>query len=212
MSEQLINIEKVIANEKNMQLLFNHIDEPIWYVDTNCTIVECNKSFRKWVSCFIDCELNIGDDVLFNGQNKIYSEKFESCYQLALKGRAFKSVEDINVNNETRYTTVTFNPVFDNDHKITGVSCIARDITEHRKHLLKIEEQNTALREIAFIESHKVRGPVATILGLTNLFNLVDTSDPVNKEIIDGINKVTLQLDEIVREVVRKSNEIGLQP
>jgi len=85
-------------------------------------------------------------------------------------------------------------------------------MTEHRKHLLKIEEQNTALREIAFIESHKVRGPLATILGLEQLFNYDDTSDPINKEVIDGITKVSHELDLIIREVVRRSTEIGLQP
>jgi PAS domain S-box-containing protein len=203
------NIDKVIANEKNLQLLINHIDEPIWFVDKTCTIIECNKSFKKWVACFIGCELQEGDHVLFNGQNRIYAEKFESCYQLAFKGESFRSVEDMNVNGEIRYTAVSFNPVFDAEHNAIGVSCFARDITEQRKHLRKIEEQNTALREIAFIESHRVRGPVATILGLTQLFNNEDTADPVNMQLIEGIQKVTLQLDEIVREVVRKSNEIG---
>ena len=159
MAEKTIDITQVIADEQNLRALINHIDDPIWLVDTGCTIVECNNAFKKWVSHFIGQELDKGDNVLFNGQDKIYFEKFETCYQLALNGRAFKSVEDMRINNELRYTTVTFNPVLNNEQKIIGVSCFARDITESRKHLLKIEEQNTALREIAFIESHKVRGP-----------------------------------------------------
>jgi PAS domain S-box-containing protein len=206
-----LNLDKLVSDEQNLRVLINHIDDPIWLVDANCTIVECNKAFKMWVSHFIDCELDKGDNVLFDGKNKIYNEKYESCYQLALKGRVFKSVEDMKVGSETRYTSVSFNPVFSND-KIIGVSCFARDITEQRKHLLKIEQQNTALREIAFIESHKVRGPVATIMGLEQLFNYDDTADPVNKEIIHGIGTVTKQLDSIIREVVRKSNDIGLQP
>src|SRR5476651_1814507 len=100
MKEQLMNIDNVIANEENLRLLINHIDEPIWFVDSRYVIVACNESFKKWVSHFIGCELGIGDDVLFNGQDKIYSEKYESCYQLALKGMAFKSVEDVKVNEE----------------------------------------------------------------------------------------------------------------
>ena len=69
-----------------------------------------------------------------------------------------------------------------------------------------------ALREIAFIESHKVRGPVATIMGLTQLFNNDDVTAAENKEIMDGIMAASKQLDIIIREVVRKSNEIGPQP
>jgi len=157
-------------------------------------------------------DILFADNVLFNGKDKIYFEKFATCYELALKGRAFKSVEDMKINNETRYTTVTFNPVFDDDMKITGVSCFARDITESRKHLLKIEEQNTALREIAFIESHKVRGPVANIIGLEQLFNYQDLTDPMNEQIIHSMGIVTKQLDNIIKQIVDKSNNIGLQP
>ena len=205
------NIEKVIEDEKNLRLLINNTDDPIWLVDTQCTIIECNKSFKGWVAHFIGKELDKGDNVLFEGKNIAYLNKFEMCYQLALNGHAFKSVEDMRVGGHLRYTSVTFNPVFDTDKKVIGVSCCARDITEQRKHLLRIEEQNEALREIAFIESHKVRGPVATIMGLVQVFNSQDISKEDNKEIVEGILTASYQLDAIIREVVRKSNEMGLQ-
>jgi PAS domain S-box-containing protein len=206
------DIEKIIAEEQHLRTLINNTDDPIWLVDADYKIIACNNAFKNWVFCFIGQELENGDNVLFNGADKIYQEKFEMCYQMALQGRKFRSVEDMQVNNESRFTMVSFNPVFDGNHQVTGVSCFARDITEHRKHLHKIEEQNSALREIAFIESHKVRGPVATILGLQQLFNHEDLTDPVNKEVIAGITKTTLVLDEIIKEVVRRSNDIGLQP
>jgi PAS domain S-box-containing protein len=212
MAEKINDIEKVIADEHNLRKLINSIDDPIWLVDAEYTIIECNNAFKKWVHHFIGKELDKGDQVLYNGLDKTYQDKFEMCYQLALKGRAFKSVEDMKVGNEVRYTTVSFHPVYNNEHQIIGVSCFARDMTEQRKHLLRIEEQNTALREIAFIESHKVRGPLATILGLEQLFNYEDSSDPINKEVIEGITKVSHDLDLIIREVVRRSTEIGLQP
>jgi len=212
MAHKDIDTEKLIADERNLRLLINNTEDPIWLVDTQFKIIECNHSFKKWVCYFIGKELDRGDNVLDNGLNKIYFDKFESCYQLALSGRAFKSVEDIMVDGQLRYTGVTFNPVFDNDKKVIGVSCYARDITEQRKYLLRIEEQNTALREIAFIESHKVRGPVATIMGLVQMFNNDDIANDINKEIVDGILIASYQLDNVIREVVRKSNAIGPEP
>lgn len=206
-----INSSRDTADEQNLRILINNMDDPIWLVDINYLVVECNQSFCKWVSRFIGKELKKGDHVLDNGNDKVYFEKFEMCYQLALKGRVFSTVEDMIVDGVARYTSVSFNPVFEND-TVVAVSCFARDITEHRKHLLKIEEQNTALREIAFIESHRVRGPVATLLGLEQLFNYSDYTDPINAYIIKGISVTTNKLDAIIREVVRKSNEIGLQP
>ena len=202
------NPEKVFADERNLRMLINNTDDPIWLVDADCTIIECYNSFKSWVKCFIGRELDKGDNVLFNGANKAYQDQSEMCYRLALNGKAFRSVEDMKIDDETRYTTVTFNPVFDHNYKITGVSCFARDITEQRKHLLKIEEQNAALREIAFIESHKVRAPVATILGLEQFFNYDDLSEPGNKEIMQSIARLTHELDAIIQQVVLKSNEI----
>ncbi len=204
-------IERAVGNERNLRMLIDNTEEPIWLVDENYRIVECNNAFKIWVSYFIGEELRQGDNVLYDGKDRIYQDKFEMCYRLALNGRAFKSVEDMKVNGITRYTSVSFNPVHDTQNKVIGVSCFARDITEQRKHLLKIEEQNTALREIAFIESHKVLGPVANILGLAQFYNYDDPTDTINAELMTSILEVTKQLDMIIREVVRKSNEIGLQ-
>jgi PAS domain S-box-containing protein len=208
--EKQMDVDKVLTDEQNLRILIDHTDDPIWLIDVGCNIIECNASFRKWVSFFAGRELRKGDNVMYGILGRDYLDKFETCYQEALSGRAFSSVEDMVIEGEVRYTTITFNPVFDNTGHIKGVSCFARDITEKRRHLLKIEEQNMVLREIASIESHKVRGPVATILGLEQFFNYEDLADPINKEIMQGITKVSQELDGVIREVVRKSNEMGL--
>lgn len=201
--------EANFGDEHNLRALIEHIEDPIWLIDARSTILECNAGFRKWVSCFINAELGKGDNVLYNGQNTDYYNKFEMCYKLALSGKTFRTVEDVYINGTVHYTSVTFTPVFDAHNAVVAVSCFAKDITEHRKHLYKIEQQNSILREIAFIESHKIRGPVATILGLEQFYNYTDPADPINREIMDGIKNVSLELDSIIREVVRLTNEIG---
>ena len=210
MNEHTRDIDQLMADERNLRLLINNMENPMWLVSTDHTIIECNDAFKKWVCCFVGQEIGKGDNVLYNGQNIMYQQKFEMCYQLALSGKAFMSVEDMMVNNEQRYTHVTFTPVADAGASIIAVSCFARDITEHRMHLLHIEQQNTALREIAFIESHKIRGPVATILGLEQFYNYHDDTDPMNREIMTGIKEMSLQLDVRIREVVKMSNEIDM--
>jgi len=190
----------------------NNVVEPIWLVDRDYIIVACNAAFQSWVRAFAGKKLDKGDHVLDHGKNAVYNEKFETCYALALSGKTFSSVEDVEILGELRYTTVSFNPVYDENMKVTGICCTAKDITEHRQHLNKIEEQNTALREIAFIESHRVRAPLANILGLEQFFNYNNLADPANGELMKGISKLSHELDAIIKEVVLKSNNIGLQP
>jgi signal transduction histidine kinase len=64
------------------------------------------------------------------------------------------------------------------------------------------------LSDIAHTQAHDVRGPVATILGLLQLFNHDDPTDPINGEVINKLNVATEKLDNVVKEVVYKENRL----
>lgn len=211
MANEIGDSNEAGINERNLRILLNNTDDPLWLVDASYTILECNPAFETWVCHFIGQKIGKGDNVLWGGMNRIYNDKFEMCYNLAFGGNNFRTVEDLTIDGETHYTSVNFKPVRDAAGNIFAVSCAARDITEHRKHLFHIEQQNAALREIAFIESHRIRGPLATILGLEQLYNYMDASDPINLQIMEGIKKMGLDLDVIIRHVVKMSNEIESQ-
>jgi two-component system sensor histidine kinase/response regulator len=71
----------------------------------------------------------------------------------------------------------------------------------------KISLQNDKLKQIAWLQSHKVRGPVATILGLAELINMDDLNDPVNLKALQGIKTASKELDDVIRDV----NDITLE-
>jgi PAS domain S-box-containing protein len=208
MSADDAGISGIIKDEQYLRLLVECMEDPMWIVCPDYNILECNAAFTHWCEHFTGRKIGKGDHVLLNGDHKGYAEKFDVCYKLAFGGKDFKSVEDMQIRGATHYTSVSFKPIFDVAGTVIAVGCTARDITEQRKHLFKIEKQNSTLREIAFIESHKIRGPVATILGLEQFFNYENLSDPVNSEIMEGVKTVTMELDLFIREVVRMSNEI----
>lgn len=79
------------------------------------------------------------------------------------------------------------------------------DITEQKVNTLRLEEQNEQLRQIAWIQSHNVRGPLATILGLAMLFKSNQSDLDVN-EIINGILDSSEKLDQVIREIVNKTS------
>lgn len=74
--------------------------------------------------------------------------------------------------------------------------------------LTNLQKHSTVLREIAYMQAHDVRGPVASILGMAQLFNKNDFSHPDNKFIIEHIEEVTKKLDEAVQAVIRKENDL----
>ena len=80
---------------------------------------------------------------------------------------------------------------------------------EKKAHLQHIQAQTEVLSDIAYKQSHEVRAPVATILGLVQLFNFDDPVDPINKEVIEGLAEATESLDIVVKEVIRIENSLS---
>ncbi len=66
----------------------------------------------------------------------------------------------------------------------------------------ELQKKNDALEEYAFINSHKLRGPVATILGLLNLFVYIDLKDK-DRELIGHMTTATEKLDNIVKDITK---------
>lgn len=77
-----------------------------------------------------------------------------------------------------------------------------------RERTFELEKKNLALEEAAFINAHKLRAPVASILGLVNLLKEEQLSDHGNAA-LEHLNSSTQKLDSIVSEIsvtLEKSN------
>ncbi|HSD14607.1 MAG TPA: hypothetical protein VLB74_08160 [Flavobacterium sp.] len=69
--------------------------------------------------------------------------------------------------------------------------------------------RNEKLVEIAQFQSHMVRGPVASIEGLISLINFENPNAPENFEIIQKLKTATENLDSVVNQIVKKTDEIN---
>jgi len=90
---------------------------------------------------------------------------------------------------------------------IAVVVSILSHIRKDKRNLQKIGLQKGQLDDIAWIQSHKVRSQVATILGLAQLFNYDDANDENNSTIISGLKETTEKLDEIIKEIDAKTRD-----
>ena len=80
----------------------------------------------------------------------------------------------------------------------------ASDIHDKKIAELKLLNQNEQLKEIAFLQSHKVRGPVASVLGLINLLHEIDCKHEEVCTYIKHLSTATQELDNIIHNVARK--------
>ncbi|MGI4804225.1 MAG: PAS domain-containing protein [Janthinobacterium lividum] len=115
------------------------------------------------------------------------------------------SYDIINYNKKgSKYwVNIEFTPLFTPAGKPDGFISIHTDITLRKEKAQRISRQNEILRNIAWMSSHELRKPVASILGLINLIN--DTADNAErKEAIELMNICTQHLDEIIHNISHK--------
>ncbi len=81
-----------------------------------------------------------------------------------------------------------------------------RNITDDIAVQEKLKTQNKVLRDIAFIQSHEVRRPLANILGVIEVLNSSNSVN--NKEIFDHLIESANELDMQIRSIVKKTNNL----
>jgi two-component system response regulator len=82
------------------------------------------------------------------------------------------------------------------------------DITKQKLQTKALETQNQKLMEIAWVQSHEVRAPLARIMGLVQLLSRYPEENIDLQDSLHHILQSANELDEIVRKIVRKTEEI----
>ncbi|MCH8556765.1 MAG: PAS domain S-box protein [Balneolia bacterium] len=88
---------------------------------------------------------------------------------------------------------------------------LANDITEKIEYIKAIEEQNKKLREIAWVQSHVVRAPLARIMGLVGLIQDEVMTEEEQNEILQYILTSAGEMDNIVKDIIDKTKEIDFE-
>ena len=119
-------------------------------------------------------------------------------------------VEIINYkkNGDEFWMHIAIVPVFDDNGLATHYISIGRDVTERCENIEAIKEQNKKLSDIARMQSHDVRGPLARIKGLVNLLGNHPHSED-DAELIGYLRVASNEMDDVVRRITRQTEEIS---
>ncbi len=197
---------EIYFSKKNLDALINNTNDLIWSIDKNKRLVSANRAFTSKVKRISGVRLTKGDHLL-NGTLQEYNlEKWDELYTRALNGGSFSIVNEL---GDESYE-ISFNPIFDEKGEVFGVGCFGRDITERRKHekersqlIGELIERNKGLEEFGYVTSHKVRAPVASILGLINVMNnqKVNLENGQLKSFLDYLSTSANSLDQTLKDL-----------
>lgn len=201
-------------NESKLNSILNSIRDIIWSSDPNSyEIFFVNKNvfdlygydaedFYKNSNLWNECIFEEDRQKVINAFTKIKEiGSYEEEYRIITKDKKIKWVKD-------KAWLVRDNP----KTEIIRIDGIIRDITEEKNNLEQIRElsekaikQNVFLREVAFNNSHKLRGPLVSILAGLEL--LQEGADLEN--IILKIKKSGEELDQVIQSSLEFLPESG---
>jgi light-regulated signal transduction histidine kinase (bacteriophytochrome) len=75
-------------------------------------------------------------------------------------------------------------------------------------HLRNIERQNEALREIAWMQSHVVRAPLARIMGLVNHLKSNFSQELQKDNVLGYLLSATYELDAVIKSIIKKTEQV----
>ena len=96
------------------------------------------------------------------------------------------------------------------DEQVQCLSALANQVShimELDRSLNQVKEQNNILREIAFIQSHELRQPVASIMGTMKLIK--DSQQIEDQEYLSILDDSVNQLDERIKTIVKRINHFS---
>jgi len=167
-----------------------------------------------------DPEKDIGKNI-FNyvhpKDRELILSQFKDMIDKNLKQTYFGPFRFLNAAKQYRWIETVATNLLD-DAAINGIVTNSRDITERKKLNDKqkaltgeLIKKNEDLQQFSFITSHNLRAPVANLIGLLNLFNKQDYSDPFNETLLDKFEEATNQLNntlnDLIEVLVLKSND-----
>jgi PAS domain S-box-containing protein len=188
--------EQLKESEGHYKSLFFQNPSPMWVLDGQSHFLQVNEAAVQTYGYS-------NDEFLSMSLMDIKLEKDTGEYVRFLKSRPLGTIKNIVTRHRRKNREE-----FDVEIRVNSISfkgkearlVIIRDMTEQIKFIKEIEGQNTKLREIAYIQSHVVRAPLARIMGLVDLIiqKPNETPDPT---VLLYLDQSVKEFDKIIREI-----------
>lgn len=203
---------KILGNLKDSEQryadLFHFSPQPMWvydvetlkFLDVNeAAILFYGYSYQEFLSMTIR-DIRPKEDIPLLQQAMIQSKKQNEIF---FQGE-FRHLKK---NGELIYVDLRSSNIIYNGRKARII--LSNDVTANKIYLTAIEQQNKKLKDIAWLQSHVVRAPLARMMGLTHLLIDDELPEPEYRECLSEILNSANELDDIIKDIVQKAQGIN---
>jgi PAS domain S-box-containing protein len=207
--KQQLEIER---SRNEIAEMFENTVVPMCYNEPSGKFFKVNKAFCDLFECAP--KDIIGQDYMdlhfrhFNDEEKLRLRR--EANEFLHTNRVYrKEIKSMTLRGHVRVVEVVMKNVLVADKQLVSVYVI--DKTEKRDFESRILEQNKRLKEFAFLTSHKLRQPLANILGLIELVKSESQSQQDVTITFETLRMLTGQLDDVVHQMNDALTELDME-
>ncbi len=204
-TEKIENQNKLFKTLEELRNFRNAIDQTFItaYIRLDGSIQDGNDNFLK-ATGMLKKKLhghNLGYFLSFTESQK-QEESLQKVRSIIAASQPFLGeVIMTNQRQELVWYEITLNPLYEENNTLKGFLLMGYSISTRKQIEQEREQLIKILTDYAFITAHKIRGPLARILGLLNVLNL-KTTNPFNElEIFEHLRTSSEELDSVLFEM-----------
>lgn len=194
--------EKLKQTEYMLSAVYHSTTEANILIGIDYHIIYFNKAAAEMVKKLSGQSLEVGSSYLPYVLAD-FQEEFTTNFNRALAG---ENIQVERTDGQYWYQFLLF-PIYDREAKMVGVANNIRNITKRKSDEVKITKQNEQLKAIAWQQSHEVRRPVATILGLIQLIKMEDRKG-YNETYLNYLLQAAEELDAVIHKIVAHTSSL----
>lgn len=205
-SELKAKRDQIIASEQTLQSIINSSDNVLIYINNDFTIRYANRRAQEHARKLFGKEFIVGERLTDYYPESEQKKAREHAVQMTEKKQTVSYEHQlVYPDGEAQWFLRRYYGVFDDKGELTGIVIASINITSRKEQELQIQKQADSLREIAKIQSHEIRRPVANIMGLTDLIDLKGKSIQENEQILQYLKQSVQELDSLISRIVDKT-------
>ena len=196
-TEKKTQEEKVKRSEHLLKAILNSTSDTNILVNTKGEILSFNRAAAENVQSLYQKEIQIGQNMITEYGLPNTKQHLAENLKKALSGKEVSSESLLGFpTGEQVWVSLRFFPVFNEKGEVWAVSL----------NIDRLKRQHAKLEEIARLQSHTIRRPLTSILGLIDIIDKSSLSTE-NKKILDYLKQSAIELDMVIHQIVKNTEE-----